>query len=61
VPEPTTLQGHVNAIKEWIEEACAENPEVSAMEIEGDVIISYLDAEVSSDAMKDRIRRRFGR
>lgn len=60
----TTIDEHIAKIHEWIEEACAENPDVYAGDVESDVLTSYISAEIvggERSQMANIIRRRFGR
>ena len=58
----TSLNQHVKEIKEWINEACADNPEVNPIDVECDVVTSYISAytDGESSPMAQSIRRRFG-
>jgi hypothetical protein len=58
----TKLHEHVSAINEWIDEACQENPDVSDVEIQCDIVTSYIAAEVGSESlpMSKEIRRAYG-
>jgi hypothetical protein len=59
-----TIDEHIAEIKDWIDEACEENPEVNPSDVEGDILISYIACEIvggERSTMAKQIRRRFGR